>query len=56
MASLGKAQDAVAERVAVVVVVKEPAIKGMFAKRGLDCFKLHGEILLAEPTPAASSI
>ena len=40
-----KREDAVGERVAMVVVVEEPRVDGGVAKCGLDCGDVHGGIL-----------
>jgi hypothetical protein len=37
-----EAEDAVGERVAMVVIVKQPAVEMLVAQRGLDGGEIHG--------------
>ena len=52
--SVWKAENAVGERIAVVMIVEEPAVEALVAERGLNGVELHFEILqgrIADLTP-----
>jgi len=40
-----EAENALADGIAVMVVIEEPAVEVRIAQSGLNCFQVHGEIV-----------